>query len=91
MVEGSDQIMYSAKYADNEYEYRHVILPYCIARKLKKNYLMNESEWRGIGVQQSTGWIHYAHHRPEPHILLFRRVPPPDLAQNSQPCPKSKE
>ncbi len=26
-----------------------------------------------MGVQQSRGWEHYACHRPEPHILLFRR------------------
>jgi cyclin-dependent kinase regulatory subunit CKS1 len=24
-------------------------------------------------VQQSRGWVHYAMHKPEPHILLFRR------------------
>jgi cyclin-dependent kinase regulatory subunit CKS1 len=35
--------------------------------------LMSELEWRGIGVQQSRGWVHYEVHRPEPHILLFRR------------------
>ena len=23
--------------------------------------------------EQSRGWVHYAIHRPEPHILLFRR------------------
>ena len=28
---------------------------------------------RGRGVQQSRGGVHYAIHRPEPHILLFRR------------------
>jgi cyclin-dependent kinase regulatory subunit CKS1 len=27
----------------------------------------------GIGVQQSRGWVHYEVHRPEPHVLLFRR------------------
>ncbi|ONK73607.1 uncharacterized protein A4U43_C04F33390 [Asparagus officinalis] len=27
----------------------------------------------GGGVQQSRGWVHYAIHRPEPHIMLFRR------------------
>jgi hypothetical protein len=32
-----------------------------------------QAEWRGIGVQQSRGWVHYAIHRPEPHIMLFRR------------------
>ena len=25
-----------------------------------------------MGVQQSRGWVHYAVHRPEPHIMLFR-------------------
>ena len=30
-------------------------------------------EWRSLGVQQSRGWVHYELHRPEPHILLFRR------------------
>ncbi|KAF4390800.1 hypothetical protein G4B88_015690, partial [Cannabis sativa] len=32
------------------------------------------NEWRAIGVQQSRGWVHYAIHRPEPHIMLFRRT-----------------
>ncbi len=31
-----------------------------------------QAEWRGIGVQQSRGWVHYAIHRPEPHIMLYR-------------------
>jgi hypothetical protein len=31
-----------------------------------------QNEWRGLGVQQSRGWEHYAIHRPEPHIMLFR-------------------
>lgn len=41
--------------------------------KGKKGKLMTESEWRGLGVQQSQGWMHYMIHTPEPHILLFRR------------------
>ena len=32
-----------------------------------------QHEWRGMGVQQSYGWVHYAVHLPEPHVLLFRR------------------
>ena len=32
-----------------------------------------QHEWRGMGVQQSHGWVHYAIHPPEPHVLLFRR------------------
>ena len=72
----AEQILYSAKYSDDEYEYRHVILPRGIAHKLQRDYLMSEAEWRAIGVQQSRGWVHYMWHRPEPHILLFRRPKP---------------
>ena len=61
------------KYADAENEYRHVILPKELSKTLPKSRLLTEQEWRGIGVQQSRGWQHYAIHRPEPHILLFRR------------------
>lgn len=28
-----------------------------------------------MGVQQSRGWVHYAIHRPEPHIMLYRCEP----------------
>ena len=52
---------------------RHVILPKELSKTLPKNRLLSDAEWRGIGVQQSRGWQHYAIHRPEPHILLFRR------------------
>lgn len=34
--------------------------------------LWYQNEWRALGVQQSRGWVHYAIHRPEPHIMLFR-------------------
>lgn len=53
---------------------RHVVLPQDIAKALPKNgRLLSEIEWRALGVQQSRGWIHYAIHKPEPHIMLFRR------------------
>ena len=52
---------------------RHVILPPQCAEFLPKDKLLNEAEWRKLGVVQSPGWVHYAHHKPEPHILLFRR------------------
>ncbi|KAF7791332.1 hypothetical protein EIP86_002346 [Pleurotus ostreatoroseus] len=35
--------------------------------------LLEEKEWRGIGITQSLGWEHYEVHAPEPHVLLFRR------------------
>lgn len=66
-------IQYSEKYQDETYEYRHVILPKVLAKALPKGRLLAEQEWRGIGVQQSRGWVHYGRHRPEPHVLLFRR------------------
>ena len=41
---------------------RHVILPKELAKTLPKTRLLSEAEWRGIGVQQSRGWHHYAIH-----------------------------
>lgn len=52
---------------------RHVVLPKELVKLVPKTHLMSETEWRSIGVQQSRGWIHYMIHKPEPHILLFRR------------------
>ncbi|KAK9836991.1 hypothetical protein WJX81_004967 [Elliptochloris bilobata] len=77
----ANQIQYSEKYYDSIYEYRHVVLPQDIAQLLPKGRLLSETEWRAIGVQQSRGWVHYAIHRPEPHIMLFRR--PKNYQQNA--------
>ncbi|ONL93613.1 cyclin-dependent kinases regulatory subunit 1 isoform X1 [Zea mays] len=68
-----EQIQYSEKYYDDTYEYRHVVLPPEVAKLLPRNILLSEKQWRLVGVQQSRGWVHYAIHRPEPHIMLFRR------------------
>ena len=70
----SKEIYYSDKYTDDEFEYRHVMLPKELSKLVPKDRLMSETEWRAIGVQQSRGWIHYLIHEPEPHILLFRRA-----------------
>ena len=40
-----------------------MILPKELAKTLPKSRLLTENEWRGIGVQQSRGWQHYALHR----------------------------
>uniref|UniRef100_A0A3P8YMN7 Cyclin-dependent kinases regulatory subunit n=1 Tax=Esox lucius TaxID=8010 RepID=A0A3P8YMN7_ESOLU len=78
------QIYYSDKYTDEEFEYsvpflhRHVMLPKQLSKLVPTSHLMTEDEWRGLGVQQSQGWIHYMIHKPEPHILLFRRPLPKD-------------
>jgi cyclin-dependent kinase regulatory subunit CKS1 len=62
---------------DGQYEYRHVVLPKLVFDRIKamnSKRLFNELEWRDLGVQQSRGWVHYTWHRPEPHILMFRRA-----------------
>ncbi|GAA6009264.1 cyclin-dependent kinases regulatory subunit [Rhodotorula paludigena] len=66
-------IWYSDRYADDEYEYRHVILPKGLVKYLPRDRLAEENEWRSLGVRQSPGWFHYERHAPEPHILLFKR------------------
>ena len=48
---------------------REWVVPLTDARATR----VSQSEWRGLGVQQSRGWVHYAIHRPEPHIMLYRR------------------
>jgi len=79
-----DKIHYSDRYADDEYEYRHVILPKAFLKMIPKIFfnddntgtlrLLEDHEWRGIGITQSLGWEHYEVHAPEPHVLLFRRA-----------------
>ncbi|XP_065100383.1 cyclin-dependent kinases regulatory subunit 2 [Paramisgurnus dabryanus] len=76
MSSAKKQIYYSDKYTDEEFEYRHVMLPKQLSKLVPSAHLMSEEEWRGLGVQQSQGWIHYMIHKPEPHILLFRRPLP---------------
>jgi len=44
-----------------------------LARSLPKQRLLTETEWRGIGVQQSRGWQHYAIHR---YDVLPPSLPP---------------
>jgi cyclin-dependent kinase regulatory subunit CKS1 len=61
---------------------QHVILPPEVAKLCPKGRLLSEVEWRALGVQQSRGWVHYALHRPEPNVLLFRR-PLENAAQNA--------
>ncbi|KAL4472588.1 hypothetical protein ABPG74_018537 [Tetrahymena malaccensis] len=80
-----EEIEYSDKYTDEYYEYRHVILPKNIFKKIPKNKILTEAEWRSLGVQQSRGWVHYEIHRPEPHILLFRRPKGTDLTTGAPP------
>uniref|UniRef100_A0A3B3RAZ6 Cyclin-dependent kinases regulatory subunit n=1 Tax=Paramormyrops kingsleyae TaxID=1676925 RepID=A0A3B3RAZ6_9TELE len=63
-VMSQKQIYYSDKYDDEKFEYRHVMLPKDIAKRVPKTHLMSETEWRNLGVQQSQGWVHYMIHQP---------------------------
>lgn len=72
LSEFSSRIHYSDRYSDDQYEYRHVILPKPLFKIIPKEYfsdddsgtlrLLSEAEWRGIGITQSLGWVHYEVH-----------------------------
>ncbi|KAF2750879.1 CKS-domain-containing protein [Sporormia fimetaria CBS 119925] len=83
-----DSIIYSSRYSDDKFEYRHVQLPKQMLKAIPEDYfipnpkdgsrgsvlkLLWEEEWRAFGITQSLGWEHYEVHEPEPHILLFKR------------------
>ena len=97
-VHFAEENLYSEKYQDDKYEYRHVIMNQVTAQKVWRltngmRRLMPEHEWRAAGVTDQThGWIHYEVHAPEPHILLFRRPlpnPHPDKVEVTyQPDPE---
>ena len=81
-----DEIEYSEKYNDDLYEYRHVLLTKAIYKTIPRGRLLTEHEWRGLGVTQSRGWVHYEIHKPEPFILLFRRPLGTDAATGHPPA-----
>ena len=78
------RIHYSERYSDDEYEYRHVILPKPLFKMIPKNFfnpdntgtlrLLTEEEWRGIGITQSLGWEHYEVHGKPPPIVSTRLI-----------------
>uniref|UniRef100_A0A914WZK2 Cyclin-dependent kinases regulatory subunit n=1 Tax=Plectus sambesii TaxID=2011161 RepID=A0A914WZK2_9BILA len=77
------QLIYSDKYTDDKYEFRHVIIPKEFVKHISKTHLMTETEWRNLGIAQSPGWVHYMIHQPEPHVLMFRRLRT-DLVENKE-------
>ncbi|KAL1411130.1 Cyclin-dependent kinases regulatory subunit (Cell division control protein cks1) [Vanrija albida] len=72
LEELSERIIYSERYSDDKYEYRHVILPKPMLKLIPKSYfapddsgllrILEENEWRGIGITQSLGWQHFEVH-----------------------------
>ncbi|CAE7652863.1 unnamed protein product [Symbiodinium sp. CCMP2592] len=86
-----DSICYSEKYADQQFEYRHVLLPKDVAARLVHltqggQRLLEEQEWRSLGVQGSRGWVHYEFHKPEMHVLLLRRPLPMPGIPTTEPA-----
>ncbi|CAF0818217.1 unnamed protein product [Adineta steineri] len=67
------QPRYSSTYEDDSYQYRHVILDKSMVSLIPKNRLMDECEWRALGIKQGPNWEHYLIHKPEPFVLMFRR------------------
>ena len=74
---------------DDTYQYRHVILDKEMVSLIPKNRLMEECEWRTLGIKQGPHWEHYLIHKPgifssclfrtelfylEPFVLMFRRL-----------------
>jgi len=60
-----------------EYEYRHVVIPLEMVKMLQslcggEQRLLKQNEWSQFLIQDDS-WEHYSIHRPEPHVLLFRR------------------
>lgn len=45
-----------------------MVLPKDLVKFVPKTHLMSEAEWRGLGVQQSQGWVHYMTHKPGMYI-----------------------
>jgi cyclin-dependent kinase regulatory subunit CKS1 len=45
-----EDIIYSDKYCDEDFEYRNVILTKEIFKKMPRKKLLSENEWRSLGV-----------------------------------------
>ena len=35
-----------------------------MVKQFPKDRFLSEDEWRGLGIQQSQGWVHYMCHKP---------------------------
>ena len=71
------EITFTEKMKDNFYEYRSVLLPRdkkeIFVNKFKCK-LLKEEEVIELGIIQSKGWEHYLVYKPEPYVILFRRI-----------------
>jgi hypothetical protein len=59
---------------DDMYQYRHVILDKGMVSLIPKNRLMDECEWRALGIKQGPHWEHYLIHKPGKIPCLIRNL-----------------
>lgn len=68
---------YGEKFNDMTYEYRVVNVPREFAEKFKakisSGVTLSEAEWRGEGIQMSSGWEHAIWFPSNRTTILFRR------------------
>lgn len=66
LAQFQDEIHYSTRYKDDDFEYRHVILPKLMLKSIPKDYfdhesgtlrLLHEDEWRGLGITQVSQFL----------------------------------
>ncbi|KIH68749.1 Cyclin-dependent kinase regulatory subunit [Ancylostoma duodenale] len=62
MNSGLNDFYCSNKYENDEYQHRHVPVTNEVAKLIRKNHLMSETEWQSLGIQQSPRWVHYMVH-----------------------------
>lgn len=75
------RIDHSAKFVDDVFEYRFVVLPLLhpfleLERSHRSAWerMLSEAEWRSLGIRQTRGWAHVGYSRNEANVLLFRRI-----------------
>lgn len=59
--------------SDDTYEYRFVTVPQHKVKDVPRGRLLTYEECKTLGVTQRLGWVHFMIHKPEPHVLIFRR------------------
>ncbi len=77
--------MYMERYSVGEEEHREVHLSAAAFDQLLEltcdtPTILQEAQWRGLGVEQSPGWMHIGEAPGKPHVLLFCR-PQDSLAE----------
>ena len=70
---------------DDAYQYRHVILDKEMVSAIPKNRLMEDCEWRALGIKQGPHWEHYLIHKPGKLHLLSLSCPSSDRVDLLEP------